>query len=44
MKWLNQLFEPTDPDTFGMTIQEGDKIIYYPSTKAVNEAIEKRMA
>lgn len=44
MEWINQLFEPADPKTFGMQILDGDKIVYYPSTKAVEDAIEKSMA
>lgn len=44
LEWLNQLFQLTDPKTFAMTIKEGDRIVYYPSTSAIEEALEKSMA
>lgn len=44
IKWINQVFQPDDPKKFAMTIKEGDKIVYYPSTSAIEEALEKSMA
>lgn len=44
LEWLNQLFQPDDIKAFAVIIQEGDKIVYYPSTSAIEEALEKSMA
>lgn len=44
LEWLNQLFQPVDLKTFAMTIKEGDRIVYYPSTSAIEEELEKSMA
>lgn len=44
VEWINQLFQPVDPNTFGMLIEERFKTVYYPSTSAIEEALEKSMA
>lgn len=41
---LNQLFEVASVKDFAMMIKEDDKIVFYPSTRAIEEALEKSMA
>lgn len=44
VEWINQLFQPADHETFGMMIEERFKTVYYPSTSAIEEALERSMA
>ena len=44
MNQLIQSFETNNVDDFSMEIKEDEKIVYYPSSKAVQDGIEKSMA
>lgn len=44
IEWTNQVFQLDDHEAFAMTIKEGDKVVYYPSTSAIEEALERSMA
>lgn len=44
MEWIEQLFKPIDLKGFSVEIKENDKVVFYPSTQAIEEALEKSMA